>query len=145
MAAAGSHAFESLDFLYMPSRDVPGDLAFYVDVLEGDVAFAIEAFGARVAQVRLSPEEPRLLLADHLEGEAPVLVYRVRALDATLAELEGRGAAIEARFGIPHGPCAALRTPGGQRLALYELTRPEVEARFEGRMDFEPARRHDEA
>ena len=143
MAAASSHAFESLDFLYMPSRDVPGDLAFYVDVLEGDVAFAIEAFGARVAQVRLSPEEPRLLLADHLEGEAPVLVYRVRALDAALAELEGRGAAIEARFGIPHGPCAALRTPGGQRLALYELTRPEVEARFEGRMDFEPARRHD--
>ena len=50
MAPAESHAFESLDFLYMPSRDVPGDLAFYTAVLDGDVAFAIEAFGARVAQ-----------------------------------------------------------------------------------------------
>jgi hypothetical protein len=26
--------------------------------------------------------------------------------------------------------------PGGQRLAVYELTRPGVEASFEGRRDF---------
>ena len=70
--------FDSLDFLYMPSRDVVADLAFYRDVLGGEVVFAIEAFGARVAQVRLSRNEPRLLLADHLEGDAAVLVYRVR-------------------------------------------------------------------
>jgi predicted enzyme related to lactoylglutathione lyase len=130
--------FESLDFLYMPSSDVARDLAFYTDVLGGDVGFAIEAFGARVAQVRLSPTEPRLLLADHLQGDAPVLVYRVADLDVALADVEGRGAEIEARFGIPHGPCVAMRTPGGQRLAMYQLTRPEVDARFAGRIDFEP-------
>ena len=137
---------DSLDFLYMPSRDVVADLAFYRDVLGGEVVFAIEAFGARVAQVRLSPDEPRLLLADHLEGDAAVLVYRVADLEAALAELERRGLTIEARFGIPHGPCAAIRTPGGQRLALYELTRPGADQRLEGRLDFggagrPPARR----
>jgi len=131
---------ESLDFLYMPSGDVAADLGFYSEFLGGEPVFAIEAFGTRVAQIRLSGAEPRLLLAGHLEGEAPVLVYRVEDLDRSLASLRERGAAVEAEFGIPHGPCAALRTPGGQRLALYELTRPEVDARFVGRMDFEAQR-----
>jgi hypothetical protein len=128
--------FEGLDFLYIPSRDVPGDLAFYTDVLGGEVVFAIEAFGARVAQVRVSDGGPRLLLADHLEGESPVLVHRVRDLDTAIEELERRGLDLEARFGIPHGPCATFHTPGGQRLALYELTRPEADERFAGRRDF---------
>ncbi len=60
---------EALDFLYMPSRDVARDLAFYVDVLGARVVFAIEAMGTRVAEVRLSEGGPRLLLADHLDGE----------------------------------------------------------------------------
>ncbi len=131
-------ALEQLDFLYMPSRDVAGDLAYYTRTLGGEVVFAIEAFGTRVAQLRLTGGGPRLLVAEHLEGEAPVLVFRVADLDAALAGLERRGAEIEARFGIPHGPCAALRTPGGQRLALYELTRPEADERLAGRRDFEP-------
>ena len=128
--------FDSLDFVYMPSRDVARDLAFYVDVLGAEVVFAIEAFGSRVAHVKLAEGAPRLLLADHLEGEAPILVHRVADLDAGLAALEERGAEIEARFGIPPGPCATLRSPGGQRLALYELTRPQVEEHFAGRRDF---------
>jgi hypothetical protein len=131
---------ESLDFLYMPSCDVAGDLAFYSDLLGGQPVFAIEAFGTRVAQIRVGRAEPRLLLAGHLEGEAPVLVYRVEDLDRALASLSERGVAVEARFGIPPGPCASLRTPGGQRLALYELTRPEMDARLSGRMDFEARR-----
>ena len=133
-------AIEAFDFLYLPSRDVARDLAFYEDALGGETVFAIEAFGARVTEVKLSEGGPRLLLADHLEGEAPVLVHRVADLDRALVALARRGHVVEARFGIPHGPCATLRTPGGQRLALYELTRPEVDARFRGRMDFEPER-----
>jgi pimeloyl-ACP methyl ester carboxylesterase/predicted enzyme related to lactoylglutathione lyase len=130
--------FEQLDFVYMPSRDVAHDLAFYRDVVGAEIVFAIEAFGARVAQVRVAEQGPGLLLADHLEGDAPVLVYRVADLDATIAELEGRGLETEARFGIPHGPCAAFRAPGGQRLAVYELTRPEADAHLAGRHDFGP-------
>lgn len=132
----GELPFEGLDFIYMPSADVAGDLGFYRDVLGGEVVFAIEAFGARVAQVRVSEGGPRLLLADHLEGEAPVLVHRVAALDAAIEALETRGLELEARFGIPHGPCAAFRSPGGQRLAVYELTRPGADEHFAGRRDF---------
>ena len=50
---------ERLDFLYMPSRDVEADLAFYTEVLGGDVVFAIEAFGARVARARSATTAPR--------------------------------------------------------------------------------------
>ena len=121
----------------MPSDDVARDVGYYSAQLGGEVVFAIEAFGTRVAEVRLSERGPRLLLAGHLEGEAPLLVFRVDDLDAALAELERRGVTAEARFGIPHGPCAALRTPGGQRLALYELTRPGVDEHLAGRRDFE--------
>ncbi len=134
-----ARVFERLDFLYLPSADVARDLGFYRDVLGGEVVFAIEAFGTRVAEVRLASDSPHLLLAGHLEGEAPVLVHRVADLEESIALLAQRGFAISARFDIPPGPCAELGTPGGQRLALYEATRPEVYERFPGRMDFEPA------
>jgi predicted enzyme related to lactoylglutathione lyase len=129
--------FRSLDFVYTPSRDVARDLAHFTGALGAEQVFAIEAFGTRVAMVRLSDEGPGVLLAGHLEGETPVLVYRVDDLDAALARLEQSGAEIEARFEIPHGPCAALALPGGQRIALYELTRPEADERLGGRRDFE--------
>ena len=125
---------EALDVLYVPSRDVAADLAFYRDVLGTRVVFAIEAMDTRVAEVALAPEGPRLVLAGHLAGDAPVLPHRVDDLDATLADLDGLE--IEARVELPLGPCATLRTPGGQRLSLYELTRPEVDAQFAGRFDF---------
>lgn len=139
MLGAGS-SLEAFDFLYLPSRDVAEDLAFYTDVLGAEIVFAIEAFGARVAEVSLSGSGPRLLLADHLDGEAPILVHRVEDLHAAVAELERRGLKVEARLGIPHGPCATFSTPGGQRLAVYQRTRPEADARFAGRSDFGPDR-----
>jgi predicted enzyme related to lactoylglutathione lyase len=131
--------FEALDFLYMPSRDVAADLAFYTDNLEAEIVFAIEAFGTRVAQIRLAEGGPAVLLAEHLEGEAPVLVYRVDDLDAAVAELEKSGVDTGARFGFPHGPAVELKTPGGQRIAVYELTWPGADARLAGRQDFGPA------
>ncbi len=129
---------ESFDFLYMPSTNVALDLGYYRDVLGAEIVFAIEAFGTRVAQVRLTDGTPRLLLAEHVEGEAPVLLHRVDDLDATVEELREHGAAVSAEFGFPHGEAVELRTPGGQRLAFYELTRPEADERLAGRMDFEP-------
>ena len=41
-----------------------------------------------------------------------------------------------ATFEIPQGPICSFRGPGGHRIALYELTRPEVIASFAGRRDF---------
>ena len=128
--------FERLDFLYMPSADVAADVDHFTSVLGADLVFAIEAFGTRVAMVRLAGEPPDLLLAGHLGGEQPVLVYRVADLERAMEDLEARGWDPEPRFGIPHGPCCAFRTPGGQRLAIYELTRPETAERLVGRRDF---------
>lgn len=126
-------AIEALDLLYVPSRDVAADLAFYRDVLGARVVFAIEAMQTRVAEVSLARDGPRVVLAEHLAGEAPVLLHRVDDLDATLAAL---GVAVEDRVELPFGPCATFRTPGGQRLGLYQRTRPEVDAHFAGRADF---------
>jgi catechol 2,3-dioxygenase-like lactoylglutathione lyase family enzyme len=126
-------AIQALDLLYVPSRDVAADVAFYRDVLGARVVFAVEAMGTRVAEVCVAPNGPRLVLAGHLAGEAPVLLHRVDDLDATLAEL---GVAPEHRVELPLGPCATFRTPGGQRVGLYERTRPEVDEHFAGRSDF---------
>jgi hypothetical protein len=131
-----SGVFDGLDFLYVPSRDVAADMAYFGEVLGAEVVFAIEGMGARVAALRLTEGPPLVLLADHLEGERPVLVYRVSDLTVALEALEARGWEREATFDIPHGPCCSFATPGGHRVAVYELTRPEVAAHFEGRRDF---------
>jgi hypothetical protein len=128
--------FQQLDFVYMPSRDVAGDRSYLAEVLGGQVRFAVEAMGTRVAAVDLGGGRPLILLADHVPGETPILVYRVADLGATLVALEARGWTPTGTFEIPHGPCCSFRTPGGQRLALYQLTRPEAAAHFDGRQDF---------
>ena len=128
--------FERLDYIYMPSTDVAADVAYFTDVLGGRLVFAVEGMGTRVAMVELTAEPPRILLAGHLEGDRPVLVYRVDDLDASIAELERRGWTRGHTLEIPQGPVCSFSAPGGQRLAVYELSRPGVEASFEGRRDF---------
>ncbi len=129
--------FGSLDFLYMPSRDVAADLRRFVDELGGQAVFAIEAFGARVAMVRLSEAPPAVVLADHVEGERPILVYRVADLDEAARTLAARGCDPGPELGMPHGPCHSFELPGGQRIAIYELTRPGADERLGGRFDFD--------
>jgi broad-specificity NMP kinase len=128
--------FERLDYVYTPSRDVVADMGWFTDVLGGRLVFAIEGMGTRVAMVELSEQPPRIILADHLEGVVPILVYRVASLSDAIEELESRGWARGKTLEIPQGPVCSFEAPGGQRLALYELTRPGVEASFEGRRDF---------
>ena len=127
---------ESLDFVYLPSRDVARELEQFTEGLGGKLVFAIEAFGTRVAMIEVSEQPPPLLLAEHLDGDQPVLVYRVSDLDESIGELEDRGVAIRARFGIPHGPGAEIAVAGPQRIAIYQLTRPEAPQRLGGRRDF---------
>jgi len=128
--------FLQLDYLYMPSRDVAVDLRFLVDVLGGRTVFAIDGMGAQVAMVELGEPPPHVLLADHLEGDAPVLVYRVADLDAAIATLRQRGWKGGTRLEIPQGPICSFVDPGGHRLAIYQLTRPQVIESFVGRRDF---------
>ncbi len=129
--------FEQLDFIYTPSADVAADMEELAATLGAEIAFAIEAFGTRVAMVRLAQGPPHVLLSGHLGGERPVLVYRVPDLAAAVAELEERGLDAGPELGIPHGPIHSFTLPGGgHRVAIYELTRPEANTRFEGRRDF---------
>ena len=112
------------------------DASYFTGVLGGELIFAIHDGNTRVAMVRMSPTPPDLLFADHVEGERPILIYRVPDLGATLAHLESEGWEREAVFEIPQGPCCSFRTSGGHRVAVYEPTRPEVLAHFSGRKDF---------
>ena len=128
--------FEQLDYVYMPSRDVAADVAYFTETLGARLVFAIDAMGTRVAMIELTEGPPRVLLAGHLHGETPVLVYRVADIEHATAELRARGWTGEHALEIPQGPVRSFAAPGGQRLGIYERTRPEVEASFEGRRDF---------
>jgi hypothetical protein len=136
MADPADAAFQQLDFLYMPSRDVEADVAYFTEVLGGRVAFAIEAMGTKVAAIELTETPPLVILADHVEGERPILVYRAPDLAEALATLQSRGWKPTHTIEIPHGPCCSFHTSGGHRVALYQLTRPEAAAHFDGRRDF---------
>jgi hypothetical protein len=98
--------FEQLDFLYLPSRDVAADARYWTEVLGGSLIFAVDGMGTRVAMVEPTPSPPRILLAGHLDGDAPVLVYRVADLRAAMKDLEARGWKRAGTFEIPSGPSA---------------------------------------
>jgi hypothetical protein len=129
-------SFQQLDYLYTPSKDVAADVRYFVDVLGARLGFAIEGMGARVAMVELTSGPPHVLLADHLDGERLILVYRVDDLHEATAALKRKGVKKQHSLEIPMGPCAAFATPSGHRLALYELARPGVLEHFMGRKDF---------
>ena len=116
----------SLDFVYMPSKDASKDLRYYSEVLGGVVVFNIKEMGTRVAMVKLG-DGPRLLLAEHLEGEKPILIYRVNNLKKAMKELKTLGWKKGQEMEIPHGPCCTFVADGGQRFAIYELKRPEAD------------------
>jgi predicted enzyme related to lactoylglutathione lyase len=129
-------AFQQLDYLYTPSTDVAADVRYFTDVLGARLGFAIEGMGTRVAMVELTGGPPHILLADHLEGERPIFVYRVDDLRKATAELKKRGVKKQQSLEIPMGPCSSFVTPTGHRIALYELARPGVLEHFMGRKDF---------
>jgi catechol 2,3-dioxygenase-like lactoylglutathione lyase family enzyme len=126
--------FASLDYVYVPTEDVDASAGRYVESLGAELVWKVHGMGTVVACLRVSEAGPKILLSGHLEGENPILVYRVddyatavaalRAVDVELHEVE-----------LPPGPCATFRAPGGQRLAVYERTRPGVEEHFAGRIE----------
>ena len=129
-------ALLSLDYVYTPSRDVAADAKAFADVIGAKLVFSVEGMGARVAMIELTDGPPHVLLANHLDGDRPVLVYRVAELGKAAAAMKRRGARREHRLELPMGPCASFTLDGGHRIALYEASRPDVLQTFLGRRDF---------
>ena len=117
-----------------PAEDVDDAARRWVEELGAELAWKVRGMGTVVACVRPAGDGPLVLLTDHLEGDQPILIYRVADFAAAVAELRAGGAEVD-EFEIPHGPCATFRAPGGQRLAVYELTRPHAASMFDGRID----------
>ena len=130
-----SPVFLSLDFVYVPTADVDASADRYVEVFGAELVWKVRGMGTVVACLRVAGEGPSILLSGHLEGENPVLVWRVADYAAVVAGLRAEGVTDIDELEIPHGPCASFRAPGGQRMAVYELVRPGADAHFTGRID----------
>ena len=126
--------FLSLDFIYLPSRDFDATLEYYTKRLGAELVWKVRGMGTVVAHVKPADSGPALLLSEHLEGAVPILIYRVADFKKTVAELKSRGVK-GTQLEIPHGPCFSFEAHGGQRLAVYELVRPEAATMFKGRVD----------
>jgi hypothetical protein len=124
----------SLDYVYVPTDDVDATARRYVEVFGAELVFKVRGMGTVVACLRLAGGGPEILLSGHLAGPVPVLIYRVADYGAAVAQLRAAGVDLH-QLEIPHGPCASFVAPGGQRYAIYELTRPGAAATFVGRID----------
>jgi predicted enzyme related to lactoylglutathione lyase len=104
--------FLSLDYLYVPAGDIEAAVRFYTEQLGGELVWKIHAFDTWVAAVRLTASGPLILLAAHLQGNTPILIYRVAHLESTVAALHACGWKAErGPFEIPNGPCYTFRDP----------------------------------
>ena len=85
--------FESLDYLYMPAADIKASVKYYTEVLGGELLWKIHAYGVWVACVSLTKleERPYLLLADHIQKNNVMLIYRVKNLDRATKLLKKKG------------------------------------------------------
>jgi hypothetical protein len=124
-----------LDFVYFPSRDAAADLAHWTEHLGAEPVFAVERFETRVACAEPG-EGPAVLFAEHLEGDRPILLYRVDDLAGATETFRARGVEVGETFEFPFGEGAELTSPGPQRVAVYERTRADRGASLRGRRDF---------
>ena len=126
---------ESLDYVYVPTEDVDAGIRSYGKRLGAELVWKVRGMGTVVACLRVSEAGPAVLLSGHLEGAVPILVYRVADYEQAVARLRSAGAREIRELEIPQGPCASFGMPDGQRLAVYELTRPGAADHFVGRSD----------
>lgn len=125
----------SLDYVYVPAADVDTLAQQYVSIFGARLVWKVRGMGTVVACLRVADAGPAILLSGHLEGENPVLVYRVADYRTSVAALRAGGIESITELEIPHGPCASFSAPGGQRYAIYELVRPAAVTHFDGRID----------
>ena len=126
--------FGSLDYIYVPTADVDGEVLRYAETMGAELVWKVRAMGTTVACMRVGEPGPAILLSGHLGGTNPILVYQVQDYGATVARLRQRNLTIH-ELEIPHGPCATFTMGTGQRYAVYQLLRPGAAHHFDGRID----------
>jgi predicted enzyme related to lactoylglutathione lyase len=115
-----------LVYLYVGSKDVPADLAFYRSQLGAEVVWHHRAMGTEVAAVRLD-DGPLVLLADHRDPGTVLPIWTVEDLDAAADTLKASGWTGRAtRVEVPDGPCLLLHDPSGNEIGLLHQVRPGV-------------------
>ena len=114
----------TLAYLYVGTSDFERDLAYYRDVLGGELLWNLAGFGAHVAAFRVG-DGPLLLLADHRPAPTCMPVYEVDNLKETTRALKKRGWKPDgSSFEIPNGPCYAFEDPSKNRYAIFQNVRP---------------------
>ena len=124
-----------LDFVYCPSADAAADRDHWTERLGATAVFAVERFDTRVTCVQPG-EGPAVLFAEHLDGDRPVLLYRVDDLTETIEALRERGVVVGATFEFPFGEGVEVTEAGSQRVAIYERSRADRGDSLRGRRDF---------
>lgn len=118
--------FGPLTYLYVGSADVGRDIDYYRDVLGAEVVWDSEAFGTRVAAVRLAAG-PLVLLAGHRPARSVIQIYQVPSLRTVSGTLRKRGWKPKGEaFGVPDGSCLLFEDPTGNELAILEVLRPDA-------------------
>ncbi len=115
-----------LRYLYVGSADVGSDLAGWLLVPGVRLRWRFRHFGADVAAVDPG-SPPCLLLADHRPPGTVLPIYRVDALEDSVATLASGGwTAAAGPVGTPEGPAHLLSGPGGLVVALLRVDRPDA-------------------
>jgi hypothetical protein len=95
----------TLAYLYIGTADFDRDCAYYTKVLGAKRVWAFNAFGARVAAIRVC-QGPLFLLADHRPAPSCMPVVAVDDLEGTIAALKAKGWQSQGEaFEIPNGLC----------------------------------------
>ena len=126
--------FGSLDYIYIPTADVDGEVLRYVETMGAELVWKVRAMGTTVACLRVGEPGPAILLSGHLQGTNPILVYQVQDYADTIGQLRQRDVSVH-ELEIPHGPCATFTMGTGQLYAVYQLMRPGAIHQFDGRID----------
>jgi predicted enzyme related to lactoylglutathione lyase len=121
-----------LVYLYVGTDDVERDRAFYLEALGAEPVWRFNAFATEVAAVRLAPNAPLVLLAEHRPAPSCLPIWSVTDLDAAIERLRASGFEAHGETaGTPDGPVHVFRDPSGNEVGLLRQDRPNaLEAAF---------------
>jgi hypothetical protein len=118
--------FKSLDYLYVGCKNFESDAKYYRDTLNGELIWAFEKFGAKVAAFKLA-YGPIILLADHKKAPSIEPIFSVENLESAIKSLKEKGVSeIEGPLQTPNGPAYSFQDPSGNKFSLLQNDRPEA-------------------